>query len=129
MLSLNIGLLIFSSPYSFGVACPKGSEKVIHGIRACVDKHWNDLDFSVLKVDFKNAFNLVSRNAVLQECAEHFPDLLPWVNWCYGSHPFFVAPYGPANITMRYAAWRPTGYFLFALVLHKVAGAIKEDTE
>ena len=58
-----------SGQVQFGVACPMGSEKVIHGIRACVDKHWNDLEFSVLKVDFKNAFNLVSRDAVLQECA------------------------------------------------------------
>eukprot|EP00731_Ephydatia_muelleri_P014080 Em0007g1390a len=78
----------FFEPIQFGVACPMGSEKVIHGIRACVEKFWNDRDFSVMKVDFKNAFNLVSRDAVLQECANHFPDLLPWVAWCYGSHPF-----------------------------------------
>ena len=60
MLSLNIRLLNFFELIQFGVACPMGSEKAIHGIRACVDKHWNDMDFSVLKVDFKNAFNLVS---------------------------------------------------------------------
>ena len=47
------------------------SEKVVHGIRACVEKFWNDRDFSVMKVDFKNAFNLVSRDAVLQECATY----------------------------------------------------------
>ena len=57
----------FYEPILFGVACLMGSEKVIHRIRACVDKHWNDIDFFVLKVDFKNAFNLVSRGAVLQE--------------------------------------------------------------
>ena len=22
-----------------------GSEKIIHGIRACVDKHWSEIDF------------------------------------------------------------------------------------
>ncbi|KAL5510481.1 hypothetical protein EMCRGX_G006034 [Ephydatia muelleri] len=78
----------FFEPIQFGVACPMGSEKVIYGLRACVEKFWNDRDFSVMKVDFKNAFILVSRDAVLQECANHFPDLLPWVAWCYGSHPF-----------------------------------------
>ena len=45
----------FFEPIQFGVACPMGSEKVIRGIRACVEKFWNDRDFSVMKVDFKNA--------------------------------------------------------------------------
>ena len=98
----------FFEPIQFGVACPMGSEKVIHGIRACVKKFWNDRDFSVMKVDFKNAFNLVSRDTVLQECAKHFSDWLPWVAWCYGSH---VSHYGSANITIRCAAGRPTGSF------------------
>ena len=70
-----------------------------------MDKHWNYIDFSILKVNFKNAFNLVSRGAVLQKCTKHFPDLLPWVALCYGSHPFCVT-YGPANITIRCATGR-----------------------
>ena len=54
----------FFEPIQFGVACPMGSEKVVHG----VEKFWNEcMDFFVMKVDFKNAFNLVSRDAVLQE--------------------------------------------------------------
>ena len=37
-------------PIQFGVACRMGSEKVISSwIRACLDKHWNDIDLSVLK--------------------------------------------------------------------------------
>ena len=41
----------------------------------------------MLKVDMTNAFNLVSRPAVLDECAQHFPGLLAWISWCYGQHP------------------------------------------
>ena len=48
MLSLNIGLSIFFEPILYGVACPMGSEKVIHRIKAYEDKHLNDIDFSVL---------------------------------------------------------------------------------
>ena len=119
----------FFEPIQFGVACPMGSEKVVHGIRSCVERFWNDMDFSVMKVDFKNAFNLVSRDAVLQECAKHFPDLLPWVAWCYGSHPFLWHTMGQLTSQSGVQQGDPLGPFLFALVLHKVAGAIKEDTE
>ena len=83
----------------------------------------------VMKVDFKNAFNLVSRDAVLQECANHFPDLLPWVAWCYGSHPFLWHTMGQLTSQSGVQQGDPLGPFLFALVLHKVAGAIKEDSE
>ena len=32
---------------------------------ACADEHWHDADFAVLKIDLHNAFNQVSRQAVL----------------------------------------------------------------
>ena len=46
-------------PLQFGVACTAGSEKIIHGLRKCIEDHWDDEDFVVLKVDMRNAFNLV----------------------------------------------------------------------
>ena len=51
----------FFLPYQFGVACPNGAEKVIHTVRQCIDNHWTDDGFVLLKVDLTNAFNLVSR--------------------------------------------------------------------
>ena len=48
-----------------GVACPTGAEKMIRGLRGCVEAHSNDDDFVVLKIDLRNAFNLVSRQAFL----------------------------------------------------------------
>ena len=32
----------------------------------------------ILKMDLKNGFNMVSHQAVLSECAKHFPELLLW---------------------------------------------------
>ena len=56
-------------------------------LRAYVEEQWADDDFGVLKEDFKNAFNLVSCLEILLYCAEYFPELLTWVNWCcYGQH-------------------------------------------
>ncbi|KAL5479843.1 hypothetical protein EMCRGX_G023432, partial [Ephydatia muelleri] len=84
----------FFAPFQFGVACPAGAEKVIHGLRHCIEEHWEEEDFVVLKIDMCNAFNLVSRQALLDECAFHFPDLLPWASWCYGQQPLLQHPLG-----------------------------------
>ena len=46
----------FLAPLQIGVACPAGAEKIIHGLRGCVDEH-----FAILKIDLHNAFNRVSR--------------------------------------------------------------------
>ena len=72
---------------------------------------------------------IVSRDAVLQECAKHFLDLLPWVPWCYCSHPFLWHIMGQLTSQSGVQQGDPLGPFLFSLVLHKVAGAIKKDTE
>ena len=77
----------FFHPFQFGVACPFGAE-IIHGLRACIEEHWGEDGFAVLKIDMRNAFNVVSRQSLLSEGAKHFPELLPWASWCYGQRPF-----------------------------------------
>ncbi len=44
-----------------------------------------------LKVDFRNAFNLVDRGRFLRAFRKHFPGLSPWAEFCYAapSHLFF----------------------------------------
>ena len=71
-----------------GVAFPCGAERIAQVLRTCRVQGWS-MTFSVLKVYtcMTDAFNLVSRQAILSECAKHFPELLPWVSWCYGLHP------------------------------------------
>ena len=53
-----------------------------------------DDDFACLKVDMKNVFNLVSRQAIFNEHANYFPELFTWVSYCYGSHPLPWHPLG-----------------------------------
>ena len=65
----------FFSPHQLGVACASGAEKIIHGLRRCIEEHWVEEDFVALKIDLRNAFNMVSRQAVLDECSVHFPEL------------------------------------------------------
>ena len=46
----------FFAPQQFGVASPSGAEKVIHGLSSCIEEHWTDENFIVLKIDVRNAF-------------------------------------------------------------------------
>jgi hypothetical protein len=109
-----------------GVACRGGAEQIIHSMRTTVGTHWINADFTILKVDFENAFNSVDRNTLLRECKQHFPELFPWVEWCYGSQP--VLQY---NLTTYFISSSgvqqgdPLGPMLFCLVLHVLMREIK----
>ena len=78
-----------------GVACPAGAESVVHMTRDIVDRNFHvQADFVLLKVDFANAFNSIDRHKLLLQCRKLFPDLLPWVTWCYGGQPWLFHPTG-----------------------------------
>eukprot|EP00731_Ephydatia_muelleri_P016289 Em0009g713a len=62
---------------------PYGVEKIVHGLRICIEEHVNDKDFEVMKIDLRNAFNLVSRQALLDECRAHFSEIFQWAAGCY----------------------------------------------
>jgi hypothetical protein len=38
----------------------------------------------LLKIDFKNAFNMVSRDHFMKKAHEMFPYMSAWTEWCYG---------------------------------------------
>ncbi|KAL5473587.1 hypothetical protein EMCRGX_G028089 [Ephydatia muelleri] len=97
---------------------------MIHGLRDCIEQHWLENDFVVLKVDLKNAFNMVSRQAVLNECGKHFPELLPWASWCYSQHPFLWHPLGCLTSEQGVQQGDPLGPLLFSLVLNILVSEI-----
>eukprot|EP00731_Ephydatia_muelleri_P002044 Em0001g2044a len=117
----------YFSPHQFGVACPSGAEKIVHGLRSCIEEHQNEQDFVVMKIDLRNAFNFVSSQAILDECSAHFPELLQWAAWCYGQHPLLWSPMGTIMSESGVQQGDPLGPLLFCLVLQKVLSAIASD--
>ena len=43
-----------------------GAKKIAHGLRACIEEHWMKENITVLKVNMKSAFKLVSHLRVCQ---------------------------------------------------------------
>ena len=74
----------FFWPAQVGVCVPLGAEVAVHSVRGWVQRHANCSGKVLVKFDFSNAFNTISRQAVLQAAHDHFPGLSRWACWCYG---------------------------------------------
>ena len=119
----------FFSPHQLGITCPYGVEKIVHGLCICIEEHVNDNDFVLIKIDLRNAFNLVSRQALLDECRAHFSELFQWAAGCYGDHPLLLSAMG--TLRSESESSREThflGPLLFCFVLHKVVNSIAADS-
>ena len=82
-------------------------------------------DFVVAKIDMRNAFNLVSRQAFLDECVAHFSELLPGAM----AYSILWHPMGQISSQSGVQQGDPLGPLLFSLVLHKIASAVDFDDE
>ena len=111
------------APHQLGVGVQNGCEAILHTVRKVLE---SDPSLYCLQADFQNAFNLVSREAGLEEVARLFPEILAWTSTCYGqaSHLQF----GITSISSE-CGWQqgdPLASLLFSLVLHPLLTSIKE---
>ncbi|GKA19539.1 hypothetical protein Tco_0699454 [Tanacetum coccineum] len=83
----------------FGVRVAEGSEAILHFVNRFIEACGDDVDLSMLLVDFKNAFNLVDRKVILREVHLRCPAILR-------------DPFGP---------------LLFSLVLHPLICKIRDS--
>ena len=74
----------FLWPAQLGVGVPAGAEVAIHTVRAWLSRQQAAGHRKVLlKLDFRNAFNCLSRRAMLAAIVAHFPTLARFAVWCY----------------------------------------------
>jgi hypothetical protein len=66
-----------------GVGVRGGAELAVHLVRSVVEAHGGDDSFALRTFDFTNAFNEVSRQKILDNVQEKYPELYPYVNLCY----------------------------------------------
>jgi hypothetical protein len=116
-------------PHQVGVSVPGGAEIIIHEafkIRETLLSSEEYSDHGYLKIDFENAFNRVSRQAIYEALVEDFPELVPYFNWCY-SNPSSLY-FGDFKVSSEAGIQQgdPIGPFLFSLVLKKLILQIQD---
>ena len=115
---------IFLPLKQLGVAIPGGLEAAIHLTRSAIDRFQYNEDFCLLKLDFQNAFNECSRQALLNQVAHNFPDIYNWVQWSYCTEA--MLKFGEHTIlsTTGVQQGDPLGPLLFALVLAQLTASV-----
>lgn len=116
---------IFLQNGQVGVGVAGGAEAAVQAVRikaAAVGER-----NLVLKVDVENAFNTISRGAVLRKVCEVFPELEAWFRFSYGRAAVLycdgvVLPFGSAEGVQQ---GDPLGPFLFALGLLDMCATLK----
>ena len=116
-------------PAQVGVCVPAGAETAVHTARAWVHRHGNSAGKAVVKLDFHNAFNTISRAAVLQAVQARFPGLTRWAWWCYGGHT--CLRFGSSTLTSAGGVQQgdPLGPLFFALAIQALAEELQQGVD
>ena len=112
-------------PNQVGVGISGGAEAVAHAVSCLVDEHSQDPNLALLKVDFQNAFNTVSRAALLEAIQTEFPPLARWAWWCYGEHSKLWVDGQPIESQSGTQQGDPLGPLFFSLLLRRVSDEIR----
>ena len=110
-----------------GVGIPAGAEAIIHSANRLLEKHGDETNWSLLTVDFKNAFNTIDRNLIFDQVAHLCPALLPFIKVLYEGQTHLV--HGSFWLTSQTGVQQgdPLGPLLFALGLLILLKNIREE--
>ena len=112
-------------PAQVGVGVKGGAEKAVHAVRAWIERNRSAPRKVLVKLDFTNAFNCISRQVALREVAAHFPGLARFATWCY-QQPSSLR-FGAFTVESQTGVQQgdPLGPLLFSVGVHPLASSLK----
>ena len=124
-------------PLQFGVNTPGGVEPIIYKceniLKSTSNTTTTSSSFSIKGIgiiDFRNAFNTISRDIILQSIKENNPTLQRFFNWSYGISAPLVLSNNNSSIIHSTEGVRqgdPIGPYLFSLGIRKLIQFIHDE--
>ncbi|XP_055339287.1 uncharacterized protein LOC129588896 [Paramacrobiotus metropolitanus] len=107
------------SPGQVGFNVRGGAEAIVHGTRQFINEN-PEITKAIVKVDFRNAFNTVSREVVLDAVKSHFPEYFAFFQSAYGHHSSLFIGEHVMSSESGLQQGDPLGPLLFCLALQAV---------
>ncbi|KAI5728591.1 hypothetical protein M8J77_018338 [Diaphorina citri] len=116
----------YLQPHQFGFGAKQGLEAVIHAVRTFVTHH-KQSNFILVKIDYKNAFNSVERDSILNQVKLKTPEIFPFLLQSYQKPSLLF--YGNKTLHSQVGAQQgdPAGPMLFSLSLHPTVLALSSE--
>ena len=107
-----------------GVGVPQGLERAVFELSDLVDGFREEADLFLLQLDFRNAFNTVSREAIFDAVRAQLPELSAFVEFLYDDPAFLFFGTDTLLSSSGVQQGDPLGPLLFALAIHPLLLAL-----
>ena len=113
------------APHQLGFSIAAGAEAAIHAGRVYLD-HLPP-DKALIKVDFKNAFNSIRRDKLLEAVKTYIPDLLPYVHSAHSSPSILLWDDVQLSSAEGIQQGDPLGPMPFCLGIHNLVSSLSSE--
>jgi len=106
----------------FGIGVRSGCEIAVHHTRQFFEENNNS---SIIKIDFKNAFNTVKRSEIIKRAEILFPDCMAYIRSSYASHSFLLFGNTVINSEVGVQQGDPLGPLLFCCTIQPIVERVQ----
>ena len=114
------------SPHQLGVGCPKGAEIAVHAVRSYLQDP-SSQGKVLVKIDFKNAFNCIRRDVILNLVKIKLPKIYNYVHQCYDHITNLRFGSEILDSSEGVQQGDPLGPFLFSLGIQEIVSSMESE--